>query len=76
MKIQLPSHYSGVAAGRAQYAPGVYDTTLGAMPLDLAAYLVETGHAVLLEDAPPVVETVTVTEPEQTAPPVKKGRKS
>lgn len=77
MRIELLGHYSGVAAGRAQYAPGIYDTALGAMPLDLARYLVNTGHAVLLEDAPIVKENLTVTEQEQiTVTPAKRGRKS
>lgn len=49
MKIELKTHYSGIPAGGAKYAPGIYDTAKGDMPHRLALYLLNTEQAVVVK---------------------------
>lgn len=51
MVIELTQHYSGLLAGRAQYAPGQYDTAKGDMPHALALHLLNTEQAVEVKPA-------------------------
>lgn len=70
MIIQLNGHYSGLLAGRAQYAPGRYDTAKGEMPHSLALYLLNTEQAseVKPEAFSAEVEALATLAADQNAP--------
>jgi len=70
MKIQLKRDFAGRLTNEARILPGVYDSEDPAL-FGIAAYLVDNGFAVIIEEAAPVLteaELIPVNEPAKPAP--------